>query len=108
MAAFLPIFKAALPYLAQIVTTTVPMFTSRTRGRAEEIVPKQIEELQTAVTHNAEAVRVLAQQMQETGKGLDEEFLRLRQDLQSARRIAWIAGAISIGCLVLTLVGALR
>ena len=47
MAGWLPVLKASLPYVSQIVTAALPAFTSKPPGaRPEEVAPRQIAELQ--------------------------------------------------------------
>lgn len=105
MAAFLPALKIALPYITQIVTAAVPMFTSKSAGgKAEEIIPRQIQELQTAVTHNAETVRGLALQFKETMEGVDGAAARLQREVQRLRRLVYLSGAFALISLVVALV----
>lgn len=72
MAAWLPVLKAALPYVSNIVAAALPVFTAR-RGpdASAELVSRQIAELQDAVTHNAETVKGLAAQVEKTITALD-------------------------------------
>jgi len=71
MAAWLPILKAALPYLGNIVAAALPVFTARQADASAELVSRQIAELQEAVTCNAEAVKGLAAQVEQTITALD-------------------------------------
>lgn len=67
MAAWLPVLKAALPYVSNIVAAAVPVFTAR-RGQDSaggDLVARQIAELQEAVTGNAETVKGLAAQLEQ-------------------------------------------
>lgn len=92
MAAWLPVIKASLPYVTQIVTAAIPAFTSKpTNAPPDEIVPQQIEELQAAVTHNAEAVKGLAMRLQETIEALDQSAVRLEAELARHRRMTMLA-----------------
>jgi hypothetical protein len=86
MAAWLPVLKIALPYVSNIVAAAIPAFTRRKTGEAsDELVTRQIAELQEAVTGNAETVRVLAAQVEKTLKALEtgeaEAAQRLTQQL---------------------------
>ncbi|MDO9227630.1 MAG: hypothetical protein Q8M09_10050 [Pseudomonadota bacterium] len=67
MAAWLPVLKAALPYVSNIVAAALPVFTSR-RGQdaTGDLVGRQIAELQAAVTSNAETMKGLAAQLEQT------------------------------------------
>ncbi|WP_353152561.1 hypothetical protein [Pollutimonas bauzanensis] len=98
MAAFLPVLKVALPYITQIVTATLPMFTAKSaEGKADEVIPKQIRELQSAVTQNAESVKGLALQLKETIEGLDAAAIRLQKEIVFLRRLAIASVVIAAG-----------
>lgn len=105
MAAFLPALKIALPYISQIVTATVPMFTSRTaNGKSDELVAQQIQELQTAVTQNAESVKGMATQWKDTMESLDSAAARLQKEIVVLRRLAYGSAAVAVAAVVLALV----
>jgi hypothetical protein len=96
MSAWLAIIKAGLPYVADIVADRLPVFTKRKDPPPNPGDPtaQQIAELQQAVQHNAESIKALAEQMQQTLKALEaaaaeQELLRMR--IRSARRLAMIA-----------------
>lgn len=104
MAAFLPALKIALPYITQIVTATLPMFTSRPANtKSDEVVPQQIRELQAAVTHNAESVKGLATQWKDTMEGIDAAAARLQKEIVGLRRLAYCSTAIAVLACVLAL-----
>jgi hypothetical protein len=97
MAVWLPVLKATLPYVTQIVTSAIPAFTSRpANAKPDEIVPRQIAELQTAVTHNAESVKALATQLKDALEGIDAGAARLQQELRFVRRLAGSALAVAV------------
>ena len=101
MAAFLPALKIALPYITQIVTAAVPMFTSRpSGGKADEVVPRQIQELQSAVTQNAETVRGLALQMKETMEGVDQAAAAMQAQIRALRLLAFCSLALAVAALL--------
>jgi uncharacterized protein YicC (UPF0701 family) len=87
MAVWLPVLKAALPYVSNIVAAAIPAFTSR-KGPdvSSDLVAQQITELQAAVTQNAEAVKTLAAQLEKTLTALQasesEMSERLTQQLR--------------------------
>lgn len=101
MPAWIPLLKAALPYVAQIVTTAIPVFTSRApaKGASDEVIGKQIAELQDAVTQNAESVHTLASKLQDTLQGIDLAATTLQGQLESMRRMARGALAVAIAAL---------
>ncbi len=97
MAAFLPVLKIALPYITQVVTATLPMFTSKSAGgKPDEVIPKQIAELQSAVTQNAETVKGLAMQLKESIESLDAAASRFQEQLILLKRVAFTAGAVAV------------
>lgn len=109
MPAWLPILKATLPYLTQIVTTAIPVFTSRSSSKnnkgtekvlPDEVINKQISELQAAVTQNAESLHTLASKLQESLQGIDFAAGSLQAQLASLRRLArgaLVVAVISLG-----------
>ena len=103
MAAWLPFIKASLPYVTQIVTAAIPAFTSKpSNEKPDELVPKQIAELQSAVTHNAEAVKSLATQLKETIEGIDSGAARLQNELARLRRLTIAALLVACVCAIAT------
>ncbi len=97
MAGWLPVLKASLPYVSQIVTAALPAFTAKPPGaRPEDVVPRQIAELQEAVTANAERVKELAIQLKEVLESMDAgvaesqaEIARLRQPSMRSAASRW-------------------
>ena len=86
MAAWLPALKVILPYVAQVVTVAVPVFTKKTdKGPAAEIIPQQIQELQGAVTRNAESLKVLADQLQQAIATIDAGAVRMEREMRTLR-----------------------
>ncbi len=97
MAAWLTLLKASLPYISQIVTATLPAFTAKpSTAKSAEVVPTQIAELQSAVTHNAETVRALATQLKGTIEGIDTGAAKLEQEIKSLKRLARLAIALAL------------
>ncbi|MGH8736754.1 MAG: chemotaxis protein [Burkholderiales bacterium] len=73
MSAWVSALKAVLPYVTNIVTAAIPAFTARKgQDRSAEVTAQQIAELQGAATHNAESVRVLAEQLQHTVSAVEQ------------------------------------
>ncbi len=70
-AQLLPIIKAIAPYIAQVASVAIPAFTSKKDTSKSEItdtdplITKQIEELQSAASQNAQSVQVLAEKLQQ-------------------------------------------
>ena len=102
MAAWLPALKALLPYATQIVTAAIPAFTKRAdRGKAEDVIPEQIQELQTAVTHNAQSLKMLATQLQQVITGIDSGAAKIESEIRTVKRLCFVAIALSIVALAL-------
>lgn len=101
---WLPVLKASLPYLTQLVSAAIPAFTSRQGNeRGDAVVARQIEELQTAATHNAESIRMLAERLQQSLQGVESAVVEMER---KAARLRWLALAASgIAILALALAG---
>ncbi len=96
MAVWLPILKASLPYVTQIVATAIPAFTSKPAiAKPDDEVQKQIAELQSAATKNAESVQSLAMQLKVALEGIDTGAIELQKELQKLRRIAVSAAVVA-------------
>lgn len=90
--------KAALPHVESIISAAVPMFTARRtqdRERAPEIVAQQIAELQNASVQNAEAIKLLAEQMQKTLTALEQGASETERRIKRARQLSIVAVAIA-------------
>jgi len=97
MAAWLPALKASLPYITQIVTAAIPMFTSKPdNADSAALVPQQIEELQVAVVENAEKVQGLATQMQNNLETLSSGASDLQREIRLIKRLLVPALTLSI------------
>ncbi|WP_459614733.1 hypothetical protein [Bordetella sp. 2513F-2] len=94
MPAWIPILKASLPYLTQIVTTALPVFTRP--AKADDVIGKQIAELQTAVTQNAESLHVMASKLQETIQGIDMAAQSLQAQMAGLKRLAGAAMVVAL------------
>jgi hypothetical protein len=104
MAAWLPAVKVILPYLAQIVGAAIPVFTRKAdRSGAEDVTRNQIAELQDAVTHNAESLKVLATQLQQAISDIDAASARIEREIKSTRALALLALILSLAAIILWL-----
>lgn len=110
MPAWLPLLKASLPYVAQIVTTAVPAFTSKpeTSKQTDPVVAQQIEELQSAVTNNAESIHVLAEKLQQTIEGIDMAAADLQKKLAKTRQYLMLATSTAILALIVAIVALMQ
>jgi hypothetical protein len=88
MAPWLPLIKVVLPYLAPIVSSALPTFTSKKSESADPLLAQQIAELQSAVKNNNDSIKALARAMEESAKANDTA-------IRQSRRVAIIAVAIA-------------
>ena len=89
MAAWVAALKAVLPYVANIVTAAIPAFTARKgQDRSAEVTAQQIGELQSAATHNAESIKVLAEQLQRTVSAVEQGAANVDRALRRLRLVA--------------------
>ena len=77
MAAWLiPAVKAILPFISPIVSSALPVFTTRKSDEAAaaqaSVLQRQITELQSAASQNALHVKELAEQLQKTVTALEQ------------------------------------
>jgi hypothetical protein len=97
MVAWLPALKVSLPYITQIVTAAIPMFTSKPKNAdSAALVPQQIEELQVAVVENAENVKGLATQMQNNLESLSSGASDLQREMRLIKRLIVLALTLAI------------
>lgn len=138
MAAWLALLKAGLPYVADIVTSRLPVFTERREEakNSADVMAQQIAELQQVAQHNAESIKALAEQLQQTVKALEtgaieherlmaehsqqiaaieqqriqmtDERNLLRQQIRSARKLALIAFAAAFLALIFAVMSNLK
>ncbi len=105
MAAWVSALKTVLPYVTNIVTAAIPAFTAR-RGqdRSAEVTAQQIAELQSAATHNAESVKVLAEQLQRTVGALEQGAVNVEREMRRLRVLASAAFVFALLALCAALV----
>ena len=97
MAVWLPALKALLPYITQVVTAAIPAFTTRSdQARAAEVIPRQIQELQAAVTHNAQSVKILADQLQQAITSIDAAVAAAEREMRLLRGLAGAAILLAV------------
>ena len=92
---FLPIIKAVAPYIAQIATAAIPAFTSKpSAAKTDQVVAKQILELQEAAIQNAQSIHVLAEKLQEAIQSLESAGQDAQRQLSTYKVI--IAGSLGL------------
>jgi hypothetical protein len=99
MAAWLPIIKVVLPYLAPVLQATLPAFTKKKSEQAGPLVAQQIGELQEAVKTNSESTQALAKAIEEIAQANDKAMRRVR--LISV--VAVIVAGVALALVVLSL-----
>ena len=104
---FLPIIKAIAPYIAQVATVAIPAFTSRREAPDQEVVKldpvvaKQIEELQSAASQNAQSVKVLAEKLQQAIEDIEKTSKSVSKKVAAYKVIIFASVSLSIISLIL-------
>ncbi|MEO8156990.1 MAG: hypothetical protein ABI648_04280 [Betaproteobacteria bacterium] len=105
MAAWLPALKAILPYVSQVVSVALPVFTKMAdKNKVQDVVPNQIQELQTAATHNAESLKVLADQLQKTITSIESGAVKMESELRALKRLSVAAILLSLAAVAASIV----
>jgi len=108
MALWLPVLKASLPYITQIVTAAIPAFTRKSSGEmSDDLVARQISELQSAATSNAESVKGLATQLKETIETIDAGAPSFQAELIRTRQLAFVSILVAAVSLLVALLALL-
>lgn len=95
-------FTVVAPFLPDIIQMARPIFTRpKTPVAAPDLVPQQIIELQDAVGRNADAIKLLAEEMQHTIASLRQASVELDRKLNRANLLAMLAGGAAALGLVL-------
>ena len=104
MPVWIPLLKASLPYVTQIVASAIPAFTAKPdTEKSGDLTAQQIAELQSAATQNAESIHVLADKLQQTIQGIEQAGLSLQKEINFYKRLAYAAVAVASVSLGLTL-----
>lgn len=89
-------FSIAAPYLPDIIKLTLPLFT---RGKPQDKTPdtmaQQIAELQSAALQNADSIKLIATEMQQTIDALQAGAAQLERRLQRVQLLAGAAIALA-------------
>lgn len=100
MASWLPVIKAAIPHIAQIVSVALPMFTARTDTKDRDaLTAQQIEELQQAATQNAASVREIALQLKTTFESLELAAAELEARVKRQQRLTLLTLLVAAAAL---------
>ena len=96
----LSIMKAVAPYIAQIATAAIPAFTSKPEaGKSDPFLTKQIEELQSAATRNAQSIHVLAEKMQQTIEGIETAAQVANKQANTYKAMLFLSLGLSLASL---------
>ncbi len=101
-AQFLPIVKAIAPYIAQVAAAAIPAFTSKKGNsdseviKSDPVVSKQIEELQSAASQNAQSVKVLAEKLQQAIKDIEGTAQSASKKIAAYKLIIFVSISFSI------------
>jgi hypothetical protein len=96
MAAWLPVVKVVLPYIAPIVSAALPALTRKKSEKADPLVTQQIAELQEAVRANNESIKALAKAMEASAKADDTATRQARLIAAAALAIAAVSLVVAI------------
>jgi hypothetical protein len=101
MAAWLiPAVKAILPFVTPIVSSALPVFTTRKSDEAAaartDVLQQQITELQSAASQNALHVRKLAEQLQNTVAALEQGAAVAEKRFRQTAALCGVAIALSL------------
>lgn len=109
MAAWLiPAVKAILPFVTPIVSSALPVFTTRKSEEAAAaqagVLQQQIAELQTAASQNALHIKELAEQLQTTVSALEQGAAVAESRFRRTSVLCSVAIAVSLAAIALSLV----
>jgi Mg2+ and Co2+ transporter CorA len=96
MAAWLPIIKIVLPYLAPVFHAALPVFTKKKSEMEDPLVAQQIGELQEAVKTNSESTKALAKAIEEIAQANDRVMRRVQKIAVIAVILSGLALALMI------------
>lgn len=97
MAAWMiPALKAILPHVGLIIETAKPVFSRKTAGGDRQTPEEQLAEVQAAITNNADYIKALAEQLQQTVKVLEHQAEVVDARLKRAYRLCGVALAVSL------------
>lgn len=101
----LSIIKAVAPYVAQVATAAIPAFTSKPAetAKTDPLIAKQIEELQAAVTQNAQSIHVLAEKLQQTIQGIESAAQDAKKQVSAYKALLFTTLGLSAASLLLCL-----
>lgn len=89
-------FTAALPFIPDVIKLARPLFTrSAPQDKVPDVVVTQISELQDVAAQNADAIKTLAVEMQNTIASLQVGAEALSKELRLARAVSTVAVTVA-------------
>ena len=109
MAAWLiPAVKAILPFISPIVSSALPVFTTRKSDEAAaaqaNVLQQQITELQAAASQNALHIKELAAQLQKTVTALEQGAAVAESRFRRTSVLCGVAIALSLVAIGISLI----
>ena len=99
---FLPIIKAVAPYIAQVATAAIPAFTSKPESaKTDQVVVKQIQELQEAATQNAQSIHILAEKLKQAIQSIEDAGKDAQRQISTYKLI--IVGSLGLSAISLAI-----
>ena len=93
----LPIVKAVVPYIAEVAKVAIPSFTSKPEAvKADPVISRQIEELQTAATQNAQSIQMLAEQLRQAIQDIEVAAQGARKQIAAYKTLILCSIALSV------------
>ena len=94
----LPIIKMLAPYVTQVATAAIPAFTSKPAevAKSDPVMAQQIQELQTAVTQNAQSIHLLAEKLQQAITSLEIAAEEGRRQVAAYKTLLFTALGLSV------------
>jgi hypothetical protein len=116
MAPWFVLLKPVLPALGNVIAdAVVQKFTKPKPKATADEVAAQLAELQNAATGNAEAIKVVAEQLERTVKAIEqgattaeERVSGLQRQIKTLRALLVIVGVMALVALVLGIVAMVR
>ena len=98
---FLSIIKLVAPYIAQIATAAIPAFTSKSEAaKSDPALAKQIEELQSAATQNAQSIHLFAEKMQQAMQAIETASQEAKEQVKTYKTMLYLSLALSLASLL--------
>ncbi|MQR01494.1 hypothetical protein [Glaciimonas soli] len=111
MSSWLPVAKAILPYVSDIISVAKPVFTHRKGNNPAnqiEILQEQVEQLQTATLQNTHDIKALAEQFKTALPALEKEIWDAHTKAGRAQLISVVALIVALLASVIAVIALVR